>query len=216
LGDIGTSAAADHLRTALDDQTLPGPVRAAAAVAVGELGGWDAVWQLLPYVDDADADLRKGAIDGLGALVDDGLRLWERHPVAWVLVEHLESGHDVWPTRNALDGLAQARPAVRRLADEAPSGEVRAAALSLLSADDPADNNARRDVQRFLRGLDDPHEAVRYQAVLGLRRWVEATGALPPDSGGVRERLVFLTADSSPRLSWIAAHVLEQPPFNRT
>ncbi|MEV0227850.1 HEAT repeat domain-containing protein, partial [Streptomyces sp. NPDC050704] len=51
LGGIGTPAAAEHLRTALDDPALPDRTRAAAAVAVGEVGGWDAVWQLLPYVD---------------------------------------------------------------------------------------------------------------------------------------------------------------------
>jgi HEAT repeat protein len=210
LGVIGTADAAEQVRTALDDETLPGPTRAAAARAVGESGGWDAVWLLLPLLDDEDADLRAGVIEGLGALVDGGLRLWERHPVAWALAAHLASEpDDVWRTRNALDGLGQALPAVRRLADRAPSGEVRAAALSLLDADDPADADARGDARRFVKGLDDPHEAVRYHAALGLARWLEATGALPQDSSGVRERLAVLTSDSSLRLRRAAADVLK-------
>ncbi len=209
LGDLDTPDAAEHLRTALDDPALPGASRAAAAVAIGKSGAWDAVWQLLPLLDDPDATLRAGVVDGLGASVDGGLRLWERHPVAWALADHLTSdGADVWRTRNALDGLAQALPSLRRLADDAPSGEVRAAALSLLDPDDATDAHSRKDVRRFVRGLDDPHEAVRYHAALGLTRWTAATGTPPPDTGRLRERLHALTADTSPRLRRAAADAL--------
>ncbi|MFD3497865.1 HEAT repeat domain-containing protein [Streptomyces sp. NPDC058676] len=209
LGGLDTPDAAEHLRTALDDPTLPGATRAAAAVAVGESGAWDAVWQLLPLLDDPDATTRAGVVDALGASIDGGLRLWERHPVAWALADHLTSdGADVWRTRNALDGLAQALPSIRRLADGAPSGEVRAAALSLLDADDATDTNSRKDVRRFVRGLDDPHEAVRYQAALGLTRWTTATREPPPDSAGLRERLHALTVDDSPRLRRAATDAL--------
>jgi hypothetical protein len=90
---------------------------------------------------------------------------------------------------------------VRRLADHAPTGEVLAAALSLLDGDDPSDEHSRHDVRRFLRSLDDPHEPVRYEAVLGLQRWAEATGSLPPDEDGrAHRRLTTLTGDASARL----------------
>ncbi|GGX29052.1 HEAT repeat domain-containing protein [Streptomyces lomondensis] len=210
LGGVDTDTAAARLRTALDDETLPTPTRAACATAIGAGGRWDAVWFLLPLLDDPDDDLRAGALDGLDACVENGLRLWERHPVAWALAAHLEiDAKHIWRTRNALSGLAQALPAVRRLADHTRSGEVRAAALSLLDADDPTDEQARRDVRRFLRGLDDPDEAVRYQAVHGLARWVEATGALPPGDEEARARLTALTADASSRVSRAAAGLLE-------
>ncbi|MFF7530104.1 HEAT repeat domain-containing protein [Streptomyces bobili] len=212
LGGIGTETAAERLRTALDERTLPGPTRAAAARAVGKSGAWDAVWLLLPLLDDADAELRAGVVDGLGALADGGLRLWERHPVAWALTAHLAAGgDDVWRTRNALAGLAQALPAVRRLAGRADAGEVRAAALSLLDADDPSDGRAHGDVRRFVEALDDPHEAVRYHAALGLTRWTAAGGELPPGSGGeVRDRLARLgAADPSRRLRRAATEALE-------
>ncbi|MEU0900460.1 hypothetical protein [Streptomyces massasporeus] len=67
-------------------------------------------------------------------------------------------------------------------------------------------------VRRRLRGVperaDDPHEAVRYQAVLGLHRRGEATGSLPPDSGKSRDRLTVLTEDTSSRLCQAAARLL--------
>jgi HEAT repeat protein len=207
LGALGTPAAAERLRSALDDSTLPVPTRAAAAVAVAQGGGWDAVWLLLPLLDDEDPALRAGAVDALGVLVERGLRLWERHTVAWVLTAHLESGHDTWRIRNALWGLDQALPGVRRLADGAADGEVRAAALSLLDADG---DTAPQDLRRFVRGLDDPYEAVRYQAATALLAWVEATGGLPPDSGPVRRRLAQLASgDGSPRLRQAATDVLK-------
>ncbi|MEU0203461.1 MULTISPECIES: HEAT repeat domain-containing protein [unclassified Streptomyces] len=210
LGALDTDTAAAHLRTALADETLPAGTRAASATAIGVQGRWDAVWLLLPLLDDPDDDLRAGALDGLEARVDNGLRLWERHPVAWALAAHLGTdARHTWRTRNALSGLAQALPAVRHLADGSGSGEVRAAALSLLDGDDPADERARRDVRRFLRSLDDPYEGVRYQAVLGLTRWVEATGTLPPGSEAARVRLTALTEDASLRVRRAAAELVE-------
>ncbi|MGI5460751.1 HEAT repeat domain-containing protein [Streptomyces sp. CA-249302] len=210
LGGIDTAEAARQLRTALDDRTLSGPTRAAAAVAVGESGAWDAVWLLLPHLDDADPVFRAGAMDGLGALVDGGLRPWERHAVAKSLVAHLTSVPDeVWRTRNALANLPQALPAVRRLVDRAPSAEVRAAALSLLRTDGAGDRSAHEDVRRFLDGLEDPHESVRYQAALRLKRWVKASGTLPPDDARVRERLHLFATEGSPRLRQAATGLLE-------
>ncbi|KJK37241.1 hypothetical protein UK15_22940 [Streptomyces variegatus] len=79
------------------------------------------------------------------------------------------------------------------------SGEVLAAALSLLDGDHPADEHTRHDLRRFLRSLDDPHEPARYEAVLGLQRWADATGTLPPDeTDNARRRLTALTEDVSP------------------
>ncbi|MER5835674.1 HEAT repeat domain-containing protein [Streptomyces sp. NPDC002130] len=209
LGTVAPVAVAPHLRAALTDQTLSPRTRAATAAAVGTAGRWDAVWLLLSLLDDPDDDLRAGVLDGLGTLVENGLRPWERHPVAWALADHLATdARHTWRTRNALDGLAQALPDVRRLADNAPTGEVLAAALSLLDGDDPADEHSRHDVRRFLRSLDDPHEPVRYEAVLGLRRWVEATGSLPPDDEGARDRLTALTGDASARLRQAATGLL--------
>ncbi|CAL9326943.1 HEAT repeat domain-containing protein [Streptomyces sp. SudanB52_2052] len=210
LGALNTDTAAEELRAALADETLPSRTRAAVATAIGAQGRWDAVWLLLPLLDDPDDDLRAGALDGLEARVENGLRLWERHPVAWSLAAHLETdARHIWRTRNALFGLAQALPAVRRLADGSRSAEVRAAALSLLDGDDPTDERARHDVRRFLRSLDDPHEAVRYQAVLGLTRWVEATGSLPPGGEEARARLTALTTDASLRVRQAAAGLIE-------
>ncbi|MFD9937663.1 HEAT repeat domain-containing protein [Streptomyces massasporeus] len=209
LGAVDSGTAAPHLREALSDETLSPRTRAAAAAAIGTAGRWDAVWLLLSFLDDPDDEIRAGVLDGLETRVENGLRPWERHPVAWALAEHLATDEKhTWRTRNALDGLTQALPDVRRLADNAPSGEVLAAALSLLDGDDPEDEHTRHDLRRFLRGLDDPHEAVRYEAVLGLQRWAEATGSLPPGSEETRDRLNALTEDPSPRLRQAAAHLL--------
>ncbi|MFH8463001.1 HEAT repeat domain-containing protein [Streptomyces sp. NPDC017991] len=138
LGHIGTRTAGEHLRRALADEAMPGATRAAAAVAVGRAGRWDAVWLLLPLLDHPEAEIRAGAVDGLGEVVHDGLRFWERRPVADALTAHLASGRDAtWRTCNALAGLDEALPALRRLTDEASSDEIRAAALWLLDADEP-------------------------------------------------------------------------------
>ncbi|MEU6142788.1 HEAT repeat domain-containing protein [Streptomyces sp. NPDC047081] len=210
LGAVDTPEAAARLRAVLDDRTLSGPTRAAAAMAVGESGARHAVWLLLPLLDDADPALRAGAMEGLSALVRGGLRPWERPAVVRSLVTHLSSVPDnVWRTRNVLAHLPQALPAVRDLADRTPSTEVRAAALSLLDPRAPGDRNAREDVRRLLDGLEDPHESVRYQAALGLKRWVKASGTPPPESAGVRERLLTFTTEGSPRLQQAAAGLLE-------
>ncbi|MFE5759365.1 hypothetical protein ACFQ7I_37585 [Streptomyces massasporeus] len=209
LGAVASGTAAPHLREALSDETLSPRTRAAAAAAIGTAGRWDAVWLLLSLLDDPDDEIRAGVLDGLETRLENGLRPWERHPVAWAPAEHLATDEKhTWRTRNALDGLTQALPDVRRLADNAPSGEVLAAALSLLDGDDPDDEHTRHDLRRFLRGLDDPHEAVRYEAVLGPQRWAEATGSLPPDGGRTRDRPNALTEDPSPRLRQAAAHLL--------
>jgi hypothetical protein len=86
-----------------------------------------------------------------------------------------------------------------------------AAALSLLDGDGPADEHTRHDLRRFLGSLDHPHEPVRYEAVLGLQRWAEATGSLPPESGRSRDRLTALTEDASPRLRQAATRLLGVP-----
>ncbi|OQD51975.1 hypothetical protein BM536_036575 [Streptomyces phaeoluteigriseus] len=131
--------------------------------------------------------------------------------MAWALTAHLAAGgDDVRRTRDALAGLAQAVPAVRRLVGRTASGEVRAAALSLLDADDPCDERARDDVRSFVEGLDDPHEAVRCHAALGLTRWAAAGGKLPPGSGGTRARPARSGAcDTSRRLRRAATEALE-------
>ncbi|PSM45183.1 hypothetical protein C6Y14_03660 [Streptomyces dioscori] len=135
LGDLDTGSAREHLRGALADGKLPASTRGAAAREVGRAGRWDAVWLLIPLLDDPEADVRTGAIGGLGALVRDGLRFWERRPVADALTAHLASGRDeTWRTSNALDGLDEALPALRRLAAEAASEEIRAAARELVDA----------------------------------------------------------------------------------
>ncbi|KOV69504.1 hypothetical protein ADL00_11065 [Streptomyces sp. AS58] len=209
VGAVGSRSAVERLRAVLGDGTMPGRTRAAAAVAVGEWGRWDAVWLLLPLLDDPDADVRTGATDGLGALVDGGLRPWERGAVARALTGRLASGADrVWRTRNALIGLRDALPAVRRLADGSPLTEVRAAALSLLEPARRPDGNARHDVGRFVRALDDPEEPVRYHAALGLGEWIEAGGEPPRDRERVRGRLWALASETSPRLRHAAETAL--------
>lgn len=210
LAEAAPATAAAHLRTVMADRTVHPRPRAAAATAVGAGGGWDAVWLLLPLLDDPDDEVRAGVIDGLGELVGNGLRPWERRPVARALVARLAAGGPhTWRVRNALAGLTQALPAVRRLADGAESGEVRAAALSLLDGDDETDEHTSDDVRRFVRALDDPHEPVRHEAVLGLGRRVAAAGPLPPGSGDAHRRLTALTTDASPRLRQAAADLLE-------
>ncbi|MGW6906238.1 HEAT repeat domain-containing protein [Streptomyces sp. NPDC054940] len=169
LGAAGTRAATGVLRTAVTDPALPGRTRAAAAKAIGQAGRWDAVWLLLPLLDDPDGDVRAGAVDGLDTLVDEGLRLWERRPVARALVAHLAADpNTVWQTHNALIGLAEALPDLRRTADRTPSPEVRAAALSLLDTDNATDENTAQDLPRFVHALDDPDETVRHHATEGL------------------------------------------------
>jgi HEAT repeat protein len=186
------------LRTALIDSALPGRTRAAAAKAVGEAGRWDAVWVLLPLLDDPDGDVRAGAVAGLDALVQEGLRPWERHAVAEALVAHLVADpHTLWQTHNALIGLAEALPALRRTVDRTPSAEVRAAALSLLDTHNATDENTGADLARFLHALDDPDESVRFHAAEGLAHWLADTGTRPQDEGRLRARLTALAAEAA-------------------
>ncbi|WP_210583608.1 HEAT repeat domain-containing protein [Streptomyces sp. GESEQ-35] len=171
LGAAGTRTAAGVLRTAVTDPALPGRTRAAAAKAVGQAGRWDAVWLLLPLLDDLDGEVRASAVDGLDALVDDGLRPWERRSVARALVAHLAADpNTVWQTHNALIGLAEALPGLRQIVDRTPSPDVRAAALSLLDTDNATDGNTGQDLARFVHALDDPDETVRFHAAEGLAR----------------------------------------------
>ncbi|GGX80663.1 HEAT repeat domain-containing protein [Streptomyces fructofermentans] len=211
LGAVDTGPAVDRLRAAVTDTTMPGPTRAAAAAAVGLCGRWDAVWLLLPLLRDPAAEVRAGAVDGLGTLVHNGLRPWERRPVARALVARLTGDTDtVWRTGHALAGLAEALPALRRLSDDASAGEVRAVALSLLAPEDrdsPGDG-AEDDVRRLVRGLDDGHELVRYHAALGLERWLARCGTPMADRAAVHDRLTDLARDPSPRLRQAATAAL--------
>ncbi|WP_158751658.1 HEAT repeat domain-containing protein [Streptomyces bicolor] len=197
LGVVGTRAAAGVLRTAVTDSALPGRTRAAAAKAIGQAGRWDAVWLLLPLLDDPDGDVRAGAVDGLDKLVDDGLRPWERRPVARALVSHLAADpNTTWQTHNALIGLAEALPALRRIVDRTPSPDVRAAALSLLDTDNATDEHTDQDLPRFVHALDDPDETVRHHATQGLAHWLAATARRPHDEQRLRTRLTAIASEA--------------------
>ena len=197
LAGIGTPDAVRRLKSAL----VQGPpsVRATAAGALGELGDREAVDLLLPLTRDPDRQVRTGALDGLRLLSDHRLPRRDRRRVAEALADRLVADPElVWHTRNALAGYAEALPLVRRLVDEEP-GEVRSAALSLLD---------EADVDRFLAYLDDPHEAVRYHAALGLGRYAREHGTLPPGGDGTADRLTALTTGGSPRTRRAAAEAL--------
>ncbi|MGA5205647.1 HEAT repeat domain-containing protein [Streptomyces variegatus] len=152
-------------------------------------------------LSDPDHHVRINALDGLAALGVPGdatalaALLGDPHYAVWGRARTLlyTCGED--PRRNC-----------------SASGEVLAAALSLLDGDDPADEHTRHDLRRFLRSLDDPHEPARYEAVLGLQRWADATGTLPPDeTDNARRRLTALTEDVSPRLRQAATRLLGTP-----
>ncbi|MGW4873046.1 HEAT repeat domain-containing protein [Streptomyces chartreusis] len=198
LGAVGTRMAVRVLRTAVTDGALPGRTRANAAKAIGQAGRWDAVWLLLPLLDDPDGVVRAGAVAGLDTLVADGLRFWERHSVARALVAHLTADpNTVWQTHNALIGLAEALPGLRRIVDRTPSADVRAAALSLLDTHNATDEETEHDLALFVRALDDPDETVRHHAAEGLAHWVVTTGVRPRDEQRLRARLTDLAADAS-------------------
>ncbi|MBT1093207.1 HEAT repeat domain-containing protein [Streptomyces sp. Tu102] len=198
LGAVGTRVAVHVLRTAVTDGALPGRTRAGAAKGIGQAGRWDAVWLLLPLLDDPDGVVRAGAVAGLDTLVADGLRFWERHSVARALVDHLAADPDtVWQTHNALIGLAEALPGLRRIVDRTPSADVRAAALSLLDTHNATDGDTEHDLARFVRALDDPDETVRHHAAEGLAHWVVSTGTRPRDEQRLRARLTDLAAGAS-------------------
>ncbi|MGW0652011.1 HEAT repeat domain-containing protein [Streptomyces umbrinus] len=221
LGEVDTGSAVEHLRGVIADTTLPGPTRAAAAKAIGECGRWDAVWLLLPLLDAPDTDVQTGAVDGLGSAVYNGLRLWERWPVANALVARLTADPSTaWRTGYALIGLADALPDLRRLADSTEDSQVRAAVLPLLVPEDrdgPGHGKygAEEDVRRLLRGLDDSQEPVQYSAAVALQQWLKVGFALPPDReappgrDALHDRLMALASDPSPRLRQAVAAVLE-------
>jgi HEAT repeat protein len=231
LGEVDNGAAVEHLRGVIADTAIPGPTRAAAAKAIGECGRWDAVWLLLPLLDDPDTEVQEGAVDGLGAAVYGGLRLWERRPVTRALVARLTAEPSTaWRTGYALIGLPDALPDLRRLADSTEEDEVRAAVLPLLVPEDldgPGHGNghgnygAEEDVRRLVRGLDDPQEPVRYSAALALKQWLKVGFALPPGHDALpdhealpgrdalHDRLVALASDPSPRLRQAVAAVLQ-------
>ncbi|MFJ1961556.1 HEAT repeat domain-containing protein [Streptomyces massasporeus] len=213
LGTVDSGTAAAHLREALSDETLSPRTRAAAAAAIGTAGRWDAVWLLLsllccpswttPTTRYAPVCSTAWRHVSRTACAPGNATPW---PGRW---------QNTWPPTRSTSGAhatrstASPRPCPTYGGSRtAPSGEVLAAALSLLDGDDPDNEHTRHDLRRFLRGLDDPHEAVRYQAVLGLQRWAQATGSLPPDSGRTRDRLTALTEDTSPRLRQAATRLL--------
>ncbi|MET8825687.1 HEAT repeat domain-containing protein [Streptomyces sp. NPDC004610] len=203
LGVLGTRAAASALRTALTDRTLDGRTRAAAAGAYGGTGRRDAVPLLLGLLAEGDGEVRAGAVDGLGALVEAGARPWERGPVARALVACLGSGRVAsWRTYNALLGLAEALPGLRALVDRgaaaAAPADIRAAALALLDPDNATDADSGHDLARFVRALADPDAPVREAAAEGLAHTVARTRTPPPDADRVRERLTGLGSDASP------------------
>ncbi|MDN3353691.1 HEAT repeat domain-containing protein [Actinomadura sp. DC4] len=198
LAGIGTPAAVRQVKTALGRGQAPG-VRSAAASALGRIGDRQAVDLLLPLLRDPDRSVRTGALDGLRLLSDHRLPSRQRRRVAEALTGRLAADPgEAWYVRNALSGYPEALPRVRRLADSG-SGDVRAAALSLLDETDAA---------RFLAYLDDPDEPVRYHAVLGLGRYVHAHGTLPAGRDGTADLLTALAAGDSPRTRQAAADVL--------
>ncbi|MFJ5265641.1 HEAT repeat domain-containing protein [Streptomyces sp. NPDC088387] len=210
LGAIGTRTTLAHLRSALTDPELPGRTRGAAADAYGEAGKWDAVWLLLPLLEDPDDDVSAGAVEGIHALTDYGLRFWERGAVADALVARLAQGPKaIHRTHGALMGLTEALPALRELADGSVIPDVRRVALALLDPEVASDAHTPRDVPRFVRGLDDPDSGVRRSAMSGLGHWVTETGRLPPDEARVRERLTELASDDSRLTRELAAEALQ-------
>ncbi|GAB2856970.1 hypothetical protein GCM10027176_69280 [Actinoallomurus bryophytorum] len=199
LARIGTPSAVRHIKSAVTRSPHP-YVRAVAASVLGELGDQRTAGLLLLLIRDPDERIRIGALDGLRLLGDQRLPRSKRRAVVEELVDLLVADPGLaWHTRNALTGYPEALPRLRGLADH-PSGEVRAAALSLLH---------EADVDRFLAHLDDPDEPARYHATLGLGRYVREHGALPPGGDRAIELLTALTADDSRRTRQSAAEVLD-------
>ncbi|MFF9772838.1 HEAT repeat domain-containing protein [Streptomyces sp. NPDC013978] len=191
LARIDTSAAWELIRTVVVSGPGPGPgpgpelwpglghheVRTAAARALGERPDPRTAELLLPLLRDPDERIRAGAVRGLMQLGQHEPRGAEQHAVRRAVVEGLLGLlttdeavlHD---TRNALSHYPEALPAVRRLIDH-PSDEVRAVVVSLLDLDEDG------DVRLLLGHLHDPSESVRYQALYGISRYVDAYGELP-------------------------------------
>ncbi|ANS62386.1 hypothetical protein SLINC_0162 [Streptomyces lincolnensis] len=209
LGSVGGKTATKLLRGALTDPTTPACTLAAAAMAYGEMGRWDAVWLLLPLLGHAEREVYGGALRGLDAMADTGFRPWERAAVARALVARL----GVAPTlvgvaERVLAGLAEALPGVRELVDRTTSPLVRAAALSLLDPHNATDAGTPHDLPLFVRHLDDVDWWVRQAAAKGIAHWVEETGTLPPGEERLRDRLTALDADPIDSVREAAAEAL--------
>ncbi|MEV6756861.1 HEAT repeat domain-containing protein [Streptomyces sp. NPDC051214] len=196
LGAVGGKTATRLLRALLTDPTTPAPTLAAAAMAYGDMGRWDAVWLLLPLLDHAAPGVYEGALRGLDAMADTGFRPWERAAVARALVTRL--GIDatlVGVAERVLTGLAEALPGLRELVDRTTSPYVRAAALSLLDPHKATDAGTPHDLPLFVRHLDDAHMWVRQAAAEGIAHWVEVAGTLPPGEERLRDQLSALDSD---------------------
>ncbi|MGW0845531.1 HEAT repeat domain-containing protein [Streptomyces sp. NPDC002787] len=185
LVDLGTPEAVQWIRAAL--ATTPGPdpgpglghpeVRAAAATALAELTAPGVTMTLLALLHDPDERVRAGVVDGLRVLGRHRLRRRRRGLRAEALLGLLTTDEPIIRhTRDALRNYPETLPAVRRLIDH-PSDEVRAAVLFLLDKDEDS------DVRLFVTHLHDPSEAVRYEAMSGIDRYVDEYGELPDAPG---------------------------------
>ncbi|MET7703137.1 HEAT repeat domain-containing protein [Streptomyces sp. NPDC005485] len=196
LGSVGGTAATKLLRAVLTDPTTAARTLAAAAKAYGDMGGWDAVWLLLPLLDPAAPEVSEGALRGLDAMADTGFRPWERAAVARAVVARLGVATTlVWVSERVLAGLAEALPGLRELVDRTTFPLVRAAALSLLDPHNATDAGTPHDLPLFVRHLDDVDMSVRQAAAEGIAHWVEETGTLPPGEERLRDRLTALDSD---------------------
>ncbi|MET9556310.1 HEAT repeat domain-containing protein [Streptomyces sp. NPDC006645] len=204
LAGMGTSAAARLLRSVLTRWPCHPQLRAAAAGAVGELGDRGDLDLLLPLLRDEDVRVRAGALNGLAHLGRHRLRRPDRDRAAGALMDCLVTDPQVsWQAGRALAPYPEVLPSIRRLLDGPSAGaEVRAVALSLLDDPDAADG------ARFVAHLDDPEEAVRYQAVVRLGGYVREYGGPPAGADRAVESLTALTSDASRRTREAAAELL--------
>ncbi|MFE6130151.1 HEAT repeat domain-containing protein [Streptomyces sp. NPDC056437] len=202
LADIGTPTAVRQIRSVLTQWPCHPAIQAAAAKALGELGDRKALDLLLPLLNDEDRQVRSGALTGLGGLGHHRLPPAERHRAVEALMHCLVSDPQVlWHTGSALRSYPEVLPWVRGLLEEA-APDVPATALSLLDDTDEADGRL------FLTYLSDPDDDVRYQAAIGLGRYAEEHGALPPGGDEAIGVLTALTSDASGGVRWAAARVL--------
>ncbi|WNO70420.1 HEAT repeat domain-containing protein [Streptomyces sp. AM8-1-1] len=202
LADIGTPTAVRQIRSVLTQWPCHPAIQAAAAKALGELGDRKALELLLPLLNDEDKEVRSGALTGLGRLGHHQLPPADRRRVVETLMHCLVSDPQVlWHTGSALRSYPEVLPWVRGLLEEA-APDVRATALSLLDDGDEADGRL------FLTYLSDPDDDVRYQAAIGLGRYAEEHGVLPPGGDAAIGVLTALTSDASGGVRWAAARVL--------
>ncbi|MFD3440290.1 HEAT repeat domain-containing protein [Streptomyces sp. NPDC058685] len=202
LADIGTPTAVLQIRSVLTQWPCHPAIQAAAATALGELGDRKALDLLLPLLNDEDRQVRAGALTGLGRLGHHRLPPHQRHRAAEALMHCLVTDPQVlWHTGSALRSYPEILPRARDLLDHAVPG-VRATVLSLLDDTDEADGRL------FLTYLSDPDDDVRYQAAIGLGRYAQEHGALPPGGEAAIGVLTALTSDASGGVRWAAARVL--------